>query len=261
LYYTVTNTDNKHSAEFSHIADIGERDKLVRGLSYFILRAFGIDELNPNVARVKITGGTDEMKSTVDKLAEINDGSIIEYLKNQHPVFEEVFEKIQKEHKGKDGKVVTYNYYPKFDALSRHIADYISTIFDTMRKPKIEDDDTRTQIDDQDEQSEGIDFKANDTDHWDKAAYEFSKLDGLMDEVKLFFGTIPYGVYEDVKNEDGTVTRTVVTDYNRNTFGCPEFRPAEEVWSLMVNKFHTASSIEELDKMLEECVAIDPLYA
>jgi hypothetical protein len=154
-----------------------------------------------------------------------------------------------------------YNYYPKFDALSRHIADYISSIFDTMRKPKIEDDDTRTQTDGQDEQSESIDFKANDTDHWDKAAYEFSKLDGLMDEVKLFFGTIPYGVYEDVKNDDGTVTRTVVTDYNRNKFGCPEFRPAEEVWSLMVNKFHTASSIEELDKMLEECVAIDPLYA
>jgi hypothetical protein len=59
LYYTVTNTDNKHSAEFSHIADIGERDGLVRGLSYFILKSFGIDELNPNVARVKITGGTD----------------------------------------------------------------------------------------------------------------------------------------------------------------------------------------------------------
>ena len=261
LYYTVTNTDNKHSAEFSHIADIGDRDKLVRGLSYFILRAFGIDELNPNVARVKITGGTDKMKSTVDRLAEINDGSIIDYLKSQHPVFEEVFEKVQKEHKGKDGKVVMYNYYPKFDALSRHIADYISSIFDTMRKPKIEDDDTRTQTDGQDEQSEGIDFKANDTDYWDKAAYEFSKLDGLMDEVKLFFGTIPYGVYEDVKNADGTITRTVVTDYNRNKFGCPEFRPAEEVWSLMVNKFHTASSIEELDKMLEECVAIDPLYA
>jgi hypothetical protein len=94
LYYTVTNTDNKHSAEFSHIADIGDRDKLVRGLSYFILRAFGIDELNPNVARVKITGGTDKMKSTVDRLAEINDGSIIDYLKSQHPVFEEVFEKV-----------------------------------------------------------------------------------------------------------------------------------------------------------------------
>ena len=261
LYYTVTNTDNKHSAEFSHIADVGDRDKLVRGLSYFILKAFGIDELNPNVARVKITGGTETMKSTVDKLAEINDGTVIDYLKSQHPVFEEVFEKVQKEHKGKDGKVVMYNYYPKFDALSRYIADYISSIFDTMRKPKIEDDDTRTQTDGQDEQSEGIDFKANDTDHWDKAAYEFSKLDGLMDEVKLFFGTIPYGVYEDVKNDDGTITRTVVTDYNRSKFGCPEFRPAEEVWSLMVNKFHTASSIEELDRMLEECVAIDPLYA
>ena len=82
-----------------------------------------------------------------------------------------------------------------------------------------------------------------------------------MDEVKLFFGTIPYGVYQDTKNNDGTVTRSVVTDYNRNKFGCPEFRPAEEVWSLMVNKFHAASSIEELDRMMEEAIAIDPLYA
>ena len=71
LYYTVTNTDNKHSAEFSHIADIGDRDKLVRGLSYYILKCFGIDTLNPNVARVKITGGTDKMKSTVDRINEM----------------------------------------------------------------------------------------------------------------------------------------------------------------------------------------------
>lgn len=261
LYYTVTNTDNKHSAEFSHIADIGERDKLVRGLSYFILRAFGIDELNPNVAKVKITGGTDKIKSTVDKLAEIGNGAVIEYLKNRHPVFEEVFEKVQKEHKTKDGKTVMYNYYPKFDALSRYIADYISSIFDTMRKPKIEDDDTRTETDTQDELSEGIDFKASDTDHWDKAAYEFSKLDGLMDEVKLFFGTIPYGVYDDVENKDGTITRNVVTDYSRNEFAGAEFRPIEEVWNLVVNRFHTASSIEELDKMLKDSAPIDPLYA
>jgi hypothetical protein len=87
LYYTVTNTYNKHSEEFSHISDIGDRDKLVRGLSYFILRAFGIDELNPDVSKIKITGGTSTMKSTVDRIAEINDGTIIEYLKNQHPVF------------------------------------------------------------------------------------------------------------------------------------------------------------------------------
>jgi hypothetical protein len=130
-----------------------------------------------------------------------------------------------------------------------------------MRKPKIEDDDTRDLIDSQEEQSEGVDYKSNDTDHWDKAAYEFSKLDGLMDEVKLFFGTIPYGVYQDEQDEDGNTVRTVVTDYNRNKFGCPEFRPAEEVWSLMVNKFHTASSIEELDKMLEEASAISEVYA
>jgi hypothetical protein len=261
LYYTVTNTDNKHSAEFSHIADIGDRDKLVRGLSYYILKCFGIDTLNPNVARVKITGGTDKMKSTVDRINEMYGGGFVDQLKEMHPVFEEVFEKVEREHKTKDGKTVVYNYYPKFDALSRHIADYISSIFDTMRKPKIEDDDTRDLIDSQEEQSEGIDYKSNDTDHWDKAAYEFSKLDGLMDEVKLFFGTIPYGVYQDEQDEDGNIVRTVVTDYSRNKFACPEFRPAEEVWSLMVNKFHTASSIEELDRMLEEASAISEVYA
>lgn len=261
LYYTVTNTDNKHSAEFSHIADIGDRDKLVRGLSYFILRSFGIDELNPNVARVKITGGTSKMKSTVDRLAEMNDGTIIEYLKNQHPVFEEVFEKVEKTHTTEDGKVVTYNYYPKFDALSRHIADYISSVFDTMRKPKIEEDDTKTQTDVQEDNGESIDFRAADTDHWDKASYEFSKLDGLMDEVKLFFGTIPYAVYQDDVDEDGNAVRSVVVDYNRNKYGCPEFRPAEEVWSLMVNKFHKASTIEELDQMLEEYAGTKEIYA
>jgi hypothetical protein len=68
---------------------------------------------------------------------------------------------------------------------------------------------------------------SKDTDHWDKASYEFSKLDGLMDEVKLFFGTIPYSKYEDVTDENGNTVRTVVVDYTRNEFGAPEFMPIE----------------------------------
>jgi hypothetical protein len=82
-----------------------------------------------------------------------------------------------------------------------------------------------------------------------------------MDEVKAFFGTIPYAVFQDEEDEDGNTVRTVVTDYNRNKYGCPEFRPVEEVWSLMVNKFHTASSIEELDAMLEEYAGTKEIYA
>ena len=261
LYYKVTNTDTKVSADFSHLADIGDRDKLVRSLAYYILKSFGIDELAPNVGKVKITGGNLKDKPTLDRIAEMYGGSVEEYLKSQHPVFEEVFEKVEREYTTKDGKIIKKNFYPKFEALSRHIADYISTIFDTMRKPKIEDDDTISKQDTQEEDSEGVDFKANDTDYWDKAAYEFSKLDGLMDHVKLFFGTIPYGVYQQVENEDGTITKEVVTDYSRNKFGCPEFMPVEEVWNLIVNKFNTASSIEELDQMLEQHAGEKEVYA
>jgi hypothetical protein len=72
---------------------------------------------------------------------------------------------------------------------------------------------------------------SKDTDHWDKAAYEFSKLNGLLDEVKLFFGTIPYGKYHTITDPDGTVTREVVVDTSRNKFGCPEFMPIEDTWN------------------------------
>jgi len=208
LYYKVTNIDTKATADFSHISDVGEKDKLVRSLAYYILKAYDIDGLNPKVARVKISGGTSDIKATPQILEEMYDGAIVEYLKSQHPVFEEIFEKVEKEYTDDKGNVKTYNYYPKFDALSRDIADYISTIFDTMRKPKIEDDDS-DDSDTQNQTGEAEDFMAKDTDHWDKAAYEFSKLDGLMDEVKLFFGTIPYGKYVDEVDDEGNTVRTV----------------------------------------------------
>jgi hypothetical protein len=261
LYYTVTNTDTNVSANFSHLANVGDRDKLVRGLSYYILRAYGIDKLDPNVARVKITGGTKDDKSTLDKLAEIEDGAIVDYLKSVHPVFEEVFEKVEKEFTTDDGKTIKRNYYPKFEALSRHIANYISTLFDTMRKPKVEEDDSDNTSENQTDTGENQDFMSKDTDHWDKAAYYFSKLDGLMDEVKLFFGTIPYGKYEDTLMPDGTVERSVVIDYGRNKFGCPEFMPINETWNVIVNECATASSIEELDKMLEKLSGRKEVYA
>jgi hypothetical protein len=111
---------------------------LVRGLSFWILNYFKLDAIHPNVAKVKITGGRSDMVATPDRMGK----ELIEYLKRSHPVFEEVFECVETEFKGEDGKIVKRNYYPKFEALSRHIADYISTIFDTMRKPKIETDDT-----------------------------------------------------------------------------------------------------------------------
>lgn len=260
LYYTVTNLDSKTSANFSHIADIGARDRLVRALSYYILKAYEIDGLNPRVERVRITGGTETMKGTPDKLAEMYDGAILEYLKSIHPVFEEVFEKVEKEYTKEDGTVVKRNYYPKFDALSGYISSYISTLFDTMRKPKIETDDA-DDSDTQDQTGENIDFKASDVDHWDKAAYEFSKLDGLMDEVKLFFGTIPYSKYEETTDDDGNPIRTVVVDYTRNEFGSPEFMPIEEVWNLIVRKFHDVSSLEELDKALEQYSTVKEVYA
>jgi hypothetical protein len=141
LYYTVTNTDSNVSANFSHIADVGARDRLVRGLSYYILKSFEIDGLNPNVARIRITGGTSKIKPTPDRLAEMYDGAILEYLKSIHPVYEEVFEKIEIQETDEKGNTKTRNYYPKFEALSRYIADYMGSLFDTMRKPKVEEDD------------------------------------------------------------------------------------------------------------------------
>ena len=86
MYYTVTNIDSKTSADFSHIADVGAKDKLVRSLAYYILKSYEIDGLNPNVARVRITGGTENMKPTPDRLIEMYDGAIVNYLKKVYRV-------------------------------------------------------------------------------------------------------------------------------------------------------------------------------
>ena len=124
----------------------------------------------------------------------------------------------------------------------------------------MEEDDSNDQ-DTQSQTGETLDYMSRDTDHWDKAAYEFSKLDGLIDEVKVFFGTIPYGKYVDEKDEEGNVVRTVQVDYGRNEFGTPEFMPINEVYQLMVKKFHDITSIEDLDKALEEWSTVKEVYA
>ena len=82
-----------------------------------------------------------------------------------------------------------------------------------------------------------------------------------MDEVKLFFGTIPYSKFQDSTDNQGNPIRTVEVDYTRNKFGTPEFMPIEEVWNVIVRKFHDVSSIKELDEQLEKYSSTKEVYA
>jgi len=127
--------------------------------------------------------------------------------------------------KGKNkGKTVGYRYeYPNFGAIAKNVSDYIETILGSY-SGKIED--AR-----EEDFGENEDIQNMNIDKYDRASYEFSKLDSQNRRVKLFFATIPYCTFDENGN--------IAIDFSKNEFECPTFAPIEEVYNVIVNDLHT----------------------
>ncbi len=93
-------------------------------------------------------------------------------------------------------------------------------------------------------------------DRYDRAAYEFSKLDSAGTQVKMFFATIPYCVFDkDAKDEF-----VWKYDLSRSPYSVPTFMPMSFVYSVAVDEFGAAQSPEQLLSMMEAAKHKDPLH-
>lgn len=245
LYYKVNGID------LQHIADSGQLSEMAKALGYYILEAYGIDQIDPNVS-FKIDEFTPNMisKDIMDNLTA--EGVPTEELTAVDLAFREILKKGKQvpiiAERGKNkGKTIGYKYeYPNFNAVSKAVSDYISGIVGEY-SGKIIDDTDENEADDGENRS----VQQMNIDRYDKASYEFSKLESVNKRVKLFFSTIPYCTFD----ENGRI----VEDYSRNIFECPVYMPLEEVYNVLVNKLHDVQDIVDLDTKLRILAEHDPM--
>lgn len=91
-------------------------------------------------------------------------------------------------------------------------------------------------------------------DRFDRAAYEFSKLDSANTRVKLFFATFPYCTW----NKD---TKRWELDLSRNEYGVPTYMPMAYVYNMVVDEFGDAQSPEELLGLMEKAKGNDAFHS
>jgi len=106
--------------------------------------------------------------------------------------------------------------------LKPDIVEYIKSILNGDYRGKIDD----IEADDPNDIGENRDAASLNIDRFDRASFEFSKLEGVNKRVKLFFSTIP------------AYTQDMEYDYTRNYFNCPVFLPIEKVYNVLTNAFH-----------------------
>lgn len=249
LYYTI------NGVNFSHISDSGQMQEMVKALSYYILESYNINQIDPNLSKIKIND------STVSKLdSEIikdltGEGIPDEELTSTDYAFKEIFEKgDRKPILNKNGKISGYvQQYPKFNALIPAIKDYIENITNAHAK-QLQDDSF------EEDNGENRSISNMNIDKYDKASYEFSKLEGQNKRVKLFFSTIPYVILSKDENNNNILSE----DYSRNLFNCPVYMPIEETYNILTNEKYGLSqckNITELKEKLREIGKYDPMVA
>ncbi len=260
LAYEVTNYDTNEKASFSHIKDSGELHHMAEGLAFLILSAMGVSKAFPRMRKINIDGRTPYVISQQMQDTLCGKGIPEDQLTDKQRAFREVFEHEERikhieEKKDKDGKIIRkaqdklYTYYPNFAAMSKLVFDKAKHIMSTK------DTDTKMRTAEQDAER-STDDKAveKNIDKFDRAAYEFDKLDAFDVRVKMFFSTIPYLIPADNK-------KGYALDTSRNPFGVPTFMPMTMVYQTMVDEMHDCQTPEELLEMMRLNATKDPLHA
>ena len=226
LYYTVETPGRiGGSVGLENISNSSEFQDLVRAIGFLAASAYNLQSIDADPSKVRIN---ENLPNVIDKWLQSVGGSI-STLGNIHPALGEVFESVVEDYVDDDGKKKTRVTYPKFNAIYKHVADYMETILGDYRgKFKLSEEDS-----DQDEKA----MRQN-IDKFDRASYEFSKLDSTTDRVKFFFATVPY------LKKDGSF------DKSKNAMNFPSFMPLEEVYNVIVNDMHEATSIEDLKEIM-----------
>ena len=267
LHYDVTNYDTKQSASFQYIKDSGELDQMVDGLTYYILAGLGVQKAFPGMKKINIdewsVGAIPEsVRLHLQGLVKDEKGNLTDKgtPTTANLAFREMFAtstktRMIKAKKGKDGKVISpatteeVTYYPNFAAVSNLVSAKVKSIMSThSTDTKVAQDEVEA------EASTDDGFVNANIDKFDRASYEFNKLDSCNSQTKMFFATIPYMV--PAENKKG-----YEIDTTRNAFGLPTFMPMVFVYQTFVNEMNDCQTPEDLLSMMQARAGQDVLHA
>lgn len=256
LYYKVTNNDTKKSADFEYLNNSSDVNEMVRALAFNILENKNLEFGSRD--RIVIDNNTlrNLPQETIDRLCgyDLQPGVEPDYI---NMAFREIFtaETHTKEvsYTNKDGittlKTEKVVVYPKFAAIQNLVADYCNEIVGDVRSRLKEDPEDNNDVDD-------VIQKAN-IDKFDRASYEFDKLDSVSKSVKFVLSTL---VYSNVQTDDKG-KKYLVYDLDLNEFCEPTFMPLKQVYNTIVDDLGDVDNIYDLVKGIDaKASEYDPMY-
>lgn len=255
LYYKVTNNDTKKSAEFEYLNNSSDVNEMVKALAFNILENKNLEFGSRD--RIVIDNNTlrNLPQKTIDRLCgyDLQPGVEPDYI---NMAFREIFtaETHTKEvEHTKDGvttlKTEKVVVYPKFAAIQNLVADYCNEIVGDVRSRLKEDPEDNNDVDD-------IIQKAN-IDKFDRASYEFDKLDSVSKSVKFVLSTIVYSNVQTDKNGK----KYLVYDLDLNEFCEPTFMPLKQVYNTIVDDLGDVDNIYDLVRGIDaKASEYDPMY-
>lgn len=237
--------------EFTQIANSSDKQEMAKALGYMIVKsAKDSGEIYNALHKFKfdpykyisysviknLTGYGKEGEPTPSQAAfrEIFDVDLVEHLKN-----------------ATEQQKIESLTNSKFAAFAPEIEKYVSTImdaYDGKRQDDIEDNTT----------DEFDNTVKHQEDRYDKAAFEFDKLDSVSKPVKFFFATVPYMKFKD---QDGNNSEPQWTlDTSKNKYGCPTFMGLQEVYNIICKRYHNITDIHDLLERFRKDQDIAPMY-
>ncbi len=250
LHYTVTNTKTGKSVNFTELHNSADVQDMVESLGFFAARVLKLDALN--ASDLKLQTSKDLIRALPQEFIDALCGKGIpeKDLTYSQRAYREVFKAdITYEYapnaKQNDAPIGKKVSYPNLDILIPKVNEYIKNAI-TRYAGK---------IDERDNEDEDEKVMNSNIDKFDRASYEFSKLDSIPDSVKFFFATVPYLTWQDTENG-----RVVAYDLSKNKFQSPTFMPLEEVYNVLINEFGKVTTAEELDNELAKKSNAKPMY-
>ena len=255
LYYKVKNNDTKKSVDFEYLNNSSDVNDMVRALAFNILENKNLEFGSKD--RIVIDNNTlrDLSQDVINRLCgyDLEAGVEPDYI---NMAFREIF--TAETHTGevkyvKDGITTVKNekvvVYPKFAAIQNLVADYCNEIVGDVRSRFKENPDDNDDVDD-------IIQKSN-IDKFDRASYEFDKLDSVSKSVKFILSTLVYSNI--VKDSDGN--KHLTYDLSKNEFCEPTFMPLKEVYNTLVDDLGYIDNIYYLVKGIDDKASEDnPMY-
>ena len=255
LYYKITNNDTKKSAEFEYLNNSSDVNEMVKALAFNILENKNLEFGSRD--RIVIDNNTlrNLPQKTIDRLCgyDLQPGVEPDYI---NMAFREIFtaethtREVSYEKNGvrtmKTEKVVVY---PKFAAIQNLVADYCNEIVGDVRSRLKENPEDNNDVDD-------VIQKAN-IDKFDRASYEFDKLDSVSKSVKFVLSTL---VYSNVQT-DKKGKKYLVYDLDLNEFCEPTFMPLKQVYNTIVDDLGDVDNIYDLVRGIDaKASEYDPMY-